>query len=64
MNRHTKRSRAKSTLQFSRINLWFAITGLAVIAAGYYLLAQGSITMAPVLLVLGYAVLLPLAIIL
>ena len=64
MNRHTRRSRATATLQFSRINLWFAVAGLATIAAGYYLLSQGSITMAPVLLVLGYAVLLPLAIIL
>ena len=64
MNRHSKRSLANATLQFSRINLWFAVTGLAIISTGYYLLAQGSVTMAPLLLVLGYAVLLPLAIIL
>ena len=34
-----------------------------LIAAGYYLLAQGSITMAPILLALGYLILLPFAII-
>ena len=56
--------RGGPTLQFSKINLWFAAGGLAAIALGYILLAQGSITAAPVLLVLGYAVLLPLAIIL
>ena len=37
--------------------------GVAIIGLGYYLLGQGSITLAPVLLVLGYVVLLPLAII-
>jgi uncharacterized membrane protein len=33
------------------------------LALGYWLLAQGSITAAPILLVLAYVVLLPLAII-
>lgn len=64
MARRRKKSGSKPTLKFSRINLSFALGGLAAIAAGYYLLAQGSITLAPVLLVLGYVVLLPLAIIL
>lgn len=54
---------AAPTLRFTRINLWFALAGLTAIAAGYYLLGQGSITLAPVLLVLGYVVLLPIAII-
>ena len=54
---------AEPTLKFTRVNLWFALGGLAAIVAGYYLLGQGSITLAPVLLVLGYVVLLPLAII-
>jgi hypothetical protein len=35
-----------------------------VLVAGYWLLAQGSTTAAPVLLVLGYCVLLPLGVIL
>jgi hypothetical protein len=51
-------------LRFSGVNLVLAVAGLAVVALGYYLLAQGSITAAPLLLVLGYVVLLPLAIIL
>lgn len=33
--------------------------GLAVLAAGYWALSRGSITLAPVLLVLGYCVLVP-----
>ena len=33
--------------------------GLAVRAAGYWVLSQGSITLAPVLLVLGYCGLIP-----
>ena len=64
MPRYRKKRPSEPTLKFSRINLWFALGGLATIALGYYLLAQGSITLAPVLLVLGYVVLLPAAIIL
>lgn len=63
MAQHRKKRGSEPTLKFSRINLWFAAGGLATIALGYYLLGQGSITLAPVLLVLGYAVLLPAAII-
>lgn len=51
-------------LRFSRVNWILAGAGLLAVALGYYLLAQGSITAAPLLLVLGYVVLLPLAIIL
>jgi hypothetical protein len=40
------------------------VLGLASIVLGYVLLAGGSITAAPLLLVLGYAVLIPAAIIL
>ncbi len=42
--------------------LIFAI-GLAVIVAGYISLSAGSITLAPILLVLGYCVLIPVSII-
>lgn len=35
--------------------------GLAAIVAGYILLALNDITLAPILLVLGYCVLVPLA---
>ena len=51
-----------TSLKFSLNNLWFALGGMGTIALGYYLLGQGSTTAAPLLLVLGYVVLLPLAI--
>lgn len=52
------------SLKFSTINVVLLVLGLAAIVAGYALLARGSVTAAPLLLVLGYAVLLPAAIIL
>ena len=55
---------SKASLQFSRINLAFAGGALVTIALGYWLLSMGSITWAPILLVLGYVFLVPLAIIL
>ena len=61
----SKRSPEGATaLQFSGINAILGGAGLVSLIAGYALLAQGSITAAPLLLVLGYVVLLPLAIIL
>jgi uncharacterized membrane protein HdeD (DUF308 family) len=36
--------------------------GIVTIIAGYILLSHGSITMAPILLVAGYCVLIPIAI--
>lgn len=54
----------RPSLRFSAVNGALAVAGLGAIVLGYYLLAQGSITAAPLLLVLGYVVLLPLAIIL
>jgi len=55
---------SKASLQFSRINLGFAAGALVTITLGYWLLSIGSITWAPILLVLGYVFLVPLAIIL
>ena len=55
---------ARESLQFSAVNAALGGAGLAALALGYWLLAQGSITAAPLLLVLGYVVLLPLALIL
>ena len=45
----------------TRNYLFFGI-GLLVIIGGYIALASGSITLAPVLLVLGYCVLIPVSI--
>lgn len=53
-----------ASLKFSPINGVLLLLGLAAITAGYMLLARGSTVGAPLLLVLGYAVLVPLAIIL
>jgi uncharacterized membrane protein len=46
------------------VNATLAVAGVLALTLGYWLLAQGSITAAPLLLVLAYVVLLPLAIIL
>lgn len=59
-----RRSRDDSTdsLSFGATNLALGVAGLAALVIGYWLLAGGSITLAPLLLVLGYIVLIPLAI--
>jgi hypothetical protein len=63
-----KRSAATDTpapsLKFSLINAVLLVAGLAVITLGYVMLARGSTVGAPLLLVAGYAILLPMAIIL
>ncbi|MEQ8330495.1 MAG: hypothetical protein RH859_08555 [Longimicrobiales bacterium] len=53
-----------AALKFTRVNALLGAGGLVALILGYWLLAQGSITAAPLLLVLAYVVLLPLAIIL
>ena len=52
-----------ANLRFTKANAALGVGGIAALTVGYWLLAQGSITAAPVLLVLGYVVLLPMAII-
>ena len=59
-----KSATAPASLRFSTVNLVLGGAGFLVLGLGYTLLAQGSITMAPILLVLGYVVLVPLALIL
>ena len=54
----------RAPLRFSAINGILGLAGILTVALGYALLSQGSITAAPLLLVLGYLVFLPLAIIL
>ena len=53
----------EGALQFSRQNWIFLLLGLISIVAGYVLLDGGSIVAAPLLLVLGYVVLIPIGII-
>lgn len=55
---------ATSDLGFGKRNVVLFGAGLVCIGVGYALLAQGSITAAPILLVLGYVVLMLLAIVL
>jgi len=54
----------RASLRFSAINGILLAAGFASIAAGYAMLAKGSNVGAPLLIVLGYAVLIPLGIIL
>lgn len=51
-------------LRFGAVNYAAFALGLTSIAAGYVLLDRGSVTAAPLLLILGYAVLLPAGLIL
>ena len=50
---------ARARLQFGTRNYVFLAAALASVAAGYWLLSQGSTTAAPILLVLGYCVFFP-----
>ncbi len=58
-----KKKTEPAALQFTRENGILGAAGVFCLALGYWLLAQGSITAAPLLLVLGYVVLIPMAII-
>ena len=58
-----KTAEPEPTLRFTKQNAALAGAGIACLAVGYWLLAQGSITAAPILLVLAYVVFLPMAII-
>ncbi len=56
-------SAPQSRLQFGLANLVLLGGAALSLTAGYVLLASGSTTLAPVLLVVGYCVLLPLGLI-
>lgn len=64
MSKTNNPSGPQPALRFTKVNAALGLAGLAAMALGYYLLAQGSTTAAPLLLVVAYVVLLPLAIIL
>ncbi len=51
-------------VKFKRKNLLFFGIGLILIVGGFILLAAGDIVIAPILLVIGYLVFLPLGILL
>lgn len=56
-------SEADSGLRFTKWTGIFATAGVAFAGAGFLLLAQGSINLAPVLLLIGFLVFFPLAVI-
>lgn len=54
---------APKALKFTKANALLGAAGAVSLTLGYWMLSQGSITAAPLLLVLGYLVLIPMAII-
>jgi len=52
------------SLVMGRRNVLALVAGILVLIIGYILLGKGSLTAAPVLLVLGYCVIIPLSLIL
>lgn len=52
------------SLRFSRVNWILIAAGILSVAVGWVLVAKASTVLAPLLLVLGYVVLIPLGIIL
>jgi len=63
MAKRTTLTAAPKALKFTKTNAILGAGGAASLTLGYWMLAQGSITAAPLLLVLGYLVLIPMAII-
>ncbi|MDH5186097.1 MAG: hypothetical protein OEZ20_03495 [candidate division WOR-3 bacterium] len=54
----------RPNINLGRNNYIILMVGIIVIIVGFIALARGSITLAPILLVIGYCVLVPLAILL
>ncbi|MGH7568975.1 MAG: hypothetical protein ACREL9_08415 [Gemmatimonadales bacterium] len=52
-------SLVRARLRFGPKNYALLAAAVVTLAAGYWLLSQGSTTMAPILLVLGYCVFFP-----
>ncbi len=63
MARKTAKRAETGSLRFTRVNAVLGVAGLVCLTVGYGLLARGDIVAAPLLLVLAYVVLLPMAII-
>lgn len=51
------------SLRWSAVNYALMGAGLVALTAGYFLLSEGSVVAAPLLLALGYVVLIPVGII-
>lgn len=59
-----KREEKRVTLRFTAKNYTGLAIGIVCILVGFLTLSKGSITLAPILLVLGYCVIVPVAILL
>lgn len=59
-----KAIRARPSLMWGFKNYLLFVMALTAIGLGFYTLSKGSVTLAPILLILGYCVLVPLAILL
>ena len=55
-------AKGRPNIQFKTKNWVLMALGIVTIIAGYVLLSKGSITLAPILLVAGYCVIIPVAI--
>ncbi len=60
----TPESGTPPATMFTRRNLLLLLAGLVTIGAGYGILSGGSASLAAVLLVLGYVIIFPLALLL
>lgn len=63
MNQRTAPGHRPPSLRWSPVNYGFLAAGVASLGLGFVLLAGGSTVAAPLLLALGYVVLIPLGII-
>ncbi len=54
----------QDTVPFGNINYILFAVGLIIITAGWFLLRAGHISISPIMLILGYCVVIPVAIIL
>jgi hypothetical protein len=59
-----RKKRREGSLTMGSRNVLMLFAGIVVIVIGYFLLSRGSITAAPLLLVIGYCVVVPLSIVL
>ena len=58
-----KRQKAElEKLAFGKNNYIAFAAGLLVVLSGFFFLSKGSMTLAPILLVMGYCVIIPIAI--
>jgi len=58
----SKNETSSGNIKFSKTSLMIFASALIAIIAGYLLMSGGDITISPILLVAGYVVLIPLAI--